>query len=191
MFFYADRNVKDNLLQMYKQDAKDHMQRKNDLRTRRINEEKEYLDNIHRREQLEEDKRRQEKQRRVHETMNEYNEMVSHLPDGRIRKGKFEDVRINTYGVSLGSNNNHSQSLSNQLNQQNNNSNNFENQNLAKSVTVATPSSKGENHKSNFQTASLYDDNYIRMQKLDQQRMYKSYLDSQVKFLKLPGFKLF
>jgi hypothetical protein len=186
MFFYADRNVKDNLLQMYKQDANDYMQRKNDLRTRRINEEKEYLDNINRREQLEEDKRRQEKQRRVHETMHEYKEMVSHLPEGRIRKGKSDDVRINTYGVSFGNKINQSQSQS-QNSQLPINSNYLDNQSLTKSSTIhsiPTPSSKGENYKNNFQSPSPYDENYIRMQKLDQQRMYKNYLDSQVKFLK-------
>jgi hypothetical protein len=183
MFFHADRNVKDNLLQMYKQDAQDHMQRKNDIRTRRINEEKEYLENVNRREQLEEEKRRQEKQRRVNETMHDYKEMVSHLPDGRIRKGKFEDVRINTYGVSLGNKVNQSNQFQNNI-QIKPISNNLDSQNFNNSPTMPTPNAGGENLKNNYQSQPPYDDNYMRMQKLEQQRMYKDFLDSQVKIKK-------
>ena len=69
MFFHADRNVKDNLLQMYKQDAQDYTQRKNDLKTKRLNEERDYLESVSKREQQQEQQRRQEKFRRINETM--------------------------------------------------------------------------------------------------------------------------
>ena len=85
MLFHADRNLKDNLLQMYKREALDHHQKKSDTRTKRVNEERELLDNFNRREQQDEDRRKLEKYKRVTETMNEYKELMSHKHQSRLK----------------------------------------------------------------------------------------------------------
>ena len=73
------------------------------------------LDNITRREKQEDDQKNLEKIKRNNETMNDYKEMISSQGDPRIRKNKFDDVKINTYGVSMTTSNLNSNQNQNSL----------------------------------------------------------------------------
>ena len=198
MLFHADRNVKDNLLQMYKKEALDHHQKKSDIRTKRVNEERELLDNFNRREQQDEDRRKLEKYKRVTETMNEYKELMSHKDQTRL-KPKNNEVNFNTYGVSVKSGvsqnlQNLNQNFSPQVNApflqnyhpqvnapflQNSHPQNYNVQNLNEIFpNLNTNNLPSESENSSIRTFGSND--MSRVQKHEQQKYYKDYLDSQV-----------
>lgn len=166
MLFHADKNVKGNLLQMYKKDAYDYAQRKNEIRSKKVEEEREYLENVFRKEQQEEDKKKLEKINRINVTMNEYKEMINHQGDPRLRRHKLEEVKINTYGVNL--------------NQDNLNKNLERNSSSPHYLNTVTNVSQNNNNIQfdNYQDKNNF--NLNRFQKIEQQKLYKEYLDSQV-----------
>lgn len=217
MLFHADRNVKENLFNMYKKDAQDQITKKNELKMQKINEERQYLENVSKREQLEEDKRKLEKMKRISDTMNEYNQMLTNKPNnGRLKKSKFDDVKINTYGVStrgnqsdgmngfgdftnnvtdnlvgnvnynpttnnIGGGSNYSNNVGTYPNSFGNNDFYQREFNMNKKASLSPRANnvkKLVNFENNYNPSN--DDFMVKMQKMEQQKMYKDYLDSQV-----------
>lgn len=183
MLFHADRNVKENLFNMYKKDAMDLATKKNEMRLQKINEERQYLENLNKREQFEEDKRKLEKLKRISDTMGEYNQMISNKPDGRLKKSKFEDVKINSYGVSFRNPQNEGISTNVTANQSNQN---FGNDYFQREYNInrkASLSPRANNVKKlvSYDNSGYNNDDYMqKAQKMEQQKIYKDYLDSQV-----------
>jgi hypothetical protein len=192
MLFNADRNLKQNLFQMYKKEAEDHYNKKSEMKMRQLNEERTYLENMNKRHQQEEDRRKLEKFKRVTDTMNEYKDMMSHKDQSRY-KGKKNEVNINTYGVSMrevNPDNSSQQNFQIQNNQENFNGDvNYEfknNNNLIQDKFHVQGSSSsdfpGNQNYSEFLNKNFGNNNYdnSRFQKHEQQKSYKEFLDSQV-----------
>jgi hypothetical protein len=172
----------------------EHMNKKNEMKMRKLNEEREYLENISRKEQQEEDRKKIERLKRISETMNEYKEMVSHNPEGRIRKNKFEDVKINTYGVSgkdygkdVFNRSNYNDSNSN-LNNPLTNGNYLQKEKTLNRNATMSPQVNNVKKLVNYDPNNynpVKEDYITKIQKMEQQKMYKDFLDSQVKKINL------
>jgi hypothetical protein len=169
MFFHADRNVKDNLLQQYKKEAEDYISRKNEVKSKKLREEREYIDNINKKNEEEKLKIQEDKMRRINQTMGEYNS-IKQEPSRLFQRSK--EVRFNTYGV--GSSN---PLLNNQQQQPLNQKDFFQHeQDLNKNARL---SPKADKVNQLFHPNQEYE-NYVKNQKMEQQRLYKDFLDSQV-----------
>jgi hypothetical protein len=201
MLFHADRNLKQNLFQMYKKDAEDHYNKKNEMKLRQMNEERMYMENMNKRQQQEEDRRKLEKYKRVTDTMNEYKDMISHKERYR---GKKNEVNFNTYGVSMREANPENASPQNMQNAQNVqqnfnglsyefNSGNIEPglERIQAHAQVEAQGSSNLNHPPNENYSEFFNKNFgnnnsinnfdnSRLQKHEQQKSYKEFLDSQV-----------
>jgi hypothetical protein len=190
MLFHADKSVKDNLLQMYKRDAMDFANKKQVNKAQRIMEERAYLESLNQKEQLAEDKIKIEKIKKVSERMDEYTKLLNQKNEDRhLKKSKYNDININTYGISYQNSNtmtnyNPNRELNNNNNYRDNlvNNGNFNpnsevafNQKVSLSPKVSNIGKLiGDNvNKNEYDYA-------MRSQKYEQQRMYKDYLDSQV-----------
>jgi hypothetical protein len=202
MLFNADRNMKDNLFQMYKRDALEQVSKKNEMKMQKINEDRMYLDNIMQREKVEAERKQMEKMRKINETMGEYNEMLTRKNDNPLlKRSKFEDVRINSYGVTPSNMNmgNLNSNMNNNFNYNNNNNNNYPNDftsNLEYNKKSLSPRGPRESVIKNFifnhdSTNSNLNNPYVnnkvtdydymkRTQKMEQQKLYKNSLDTQV-----------
>jgi hypothetical protein len=183
MLFHADRNVKENLFNMYKKDALDHMAKKSEIKMQIKNEEREYMENFNRKIQQEDDKKNLEKQHKINERMNEYNLMCNMKGDPRIKRNKYEDVKLNYYGVNVVPNENNLGNLITNMNNPLNNNNYSEKEfNLNKKYAVTPQTDQIKHivsHENNNQEKEEYN---TRIQKVEQQKLYKEFLDSQVKY---------
>jgi hypothetical protein len=187
MLFHADRNIKENLFQMYKKDAEEHLYKKNELKIKKLNEEKEFLDNFNKRQQLEEEKKKFEKYKKVTETMNEYKDFMNNKDYTRLGKGKRNDVNFNTYSVrtyrpDMQPNLNYQQNYPNFSNQNEIHNNN---QNINQNTyPVQNNYPKIEDDKffnSDHRNLGNLNNDSDRVHKQEQQKYYKEYLDSQVR----------
>ena len=185
MLFHADRNIKENLFQMYKKEAQEQHQKKNDLRLRKLNEEKEMIDNLNKREQQEDDRKKFEKYKRVTDSMNEYREFWNNKEQNKV-KGRKGEVNFNTYGVSLRGGQHEMQNSKNnykitnsfdQTDQQN-----FQNQNQIYSQNNFTNNYQLSTNPHELDNSSNFirSNGLTRLQRQEQQKSYKDFLDSQV-----------
>ena len=160
MLFHADKATKENLFHLYKKDAEDHQNRKITLQNQKIQDERNYLNEIEKKEQMEMDKKKLEKIRMMSQSKSDYLQMMNQKEEEKRRKGKY-DVNINTYGAKINK-------------EYENNINNYHESN---DIGYKVPITK------KFEIQNNYSDAYdieIKTKKQDQQRMYKKFLDNQV-----------
>jgi hypothetical protein len=153
MFFNADRQTKDNIRNMYKQEAEIFSKKKHDEKNRKLQEEKVYLKTLE--DKFEEDNRKKhmEKLKKINDTMGEYNQIMKQK-DQNKNYSKHREINFNTYG--LGCNNGVGQ-------------------------CQYTQSGQAIERNDYNQRNNEYE-NTLRHQKVEQQKLYRSYLDTQVLF---------
>jgi hypothetical protein len=157
MLFNADRQTKDNIRNMYKQEAEIFSKKKLDDKSRKLQEEKEYMRTLE--EKYEEESRRKhmEKIKKINDTMGEYNQVVRQKEQSK-NFSKHREVNFNTYGMGVGNG-----------------------ENTGGVVNTYSDTKTNTNVNANEYGQRNYDyENTLRNQKTEQQRLYKDYLDSQV-----------
>lgn len=188
MLFNADKNIKDNLFNIYRQDLIDRKQRKEENILQEKIIDKNYIDQINRVNQEDSVKRNMERMRRIKENMNDYNSFWIRKDEERKNKfAKNNDVNINTYAMdnnnssNINSYNNHFD-----ISSANNNSNNNYNQN--------NYNSSNTNQKVDFDSQKdhlnpILNPDYIGIRQIENfeknkkqklQKFYKNQLDSQI-----------
>lgn len=100
MLVNVDKTIKNNLLQMYKQEAEDFLKFKKEAREKRIKEEREYLQQLSKQETAIEDKCRLDQLRRLTKRQEGYSDHYSNQCSKRF-KSRIEDGRINYYGHNI------------------------------------------------------------------------------------------
>ena len=187
MLFNTDRNVKDNLFQMNQQDIMQRRQRKDDYNIQEKQSDKNFIEQIKRRNEEENSKKNFEKQRRINENMQEYNLFWLKKDEERKNKfTKFQDVNINNYPINNGNfddiNNNNYQNLNPNLNY-NANSNIYSNNNLN------NPNNRVDFDSKKDHLNPIMNPDYIGIRRIDDleknkkmegQKIYKNMLDAQV-----------
>jgi hypothetical protein len=146
MFFNADRNTKEGLLNFLKKEKDDQEKRKQEERNKRLQEEKQIMDNMRRIQEEEATRKQMEKMKRIQESMNEYHQVMNRKEQERKNFTKFHDVNINNYAIR---------------------------QPMPPKENIVPPSNE---MRPNYQEY----EHMVRNQKLEQQQMYKNYLDLQV-----------
>lgn len=180
MLFNVDKNVKSNMLQMYKQDAEDFQNKKNDDKMRRIQEERSYIEKLNKEHEQENNKRQMEKQKRINETMGDYYNAFNRKEQERLQKfSKNPNFSINNYGSNI----NNYQDPMNRMNNPNftvNEQNSIE-RNLNQKLTTSPKANNMDSILDRNKFQNLSDHDYrIRSQKVEQQKLYKDFLDGQV-----------
>lgn len=150
MLFNADKSTKGNLLQEYKRDAELYRSKKQEDKLKRIQEERSYMEQINQMNSNFNDQRNQEKQKRISEAMNEYGNVLRN-DTGKLYNGQklrnYDNVNINTYGVSSNTNN---------VKFQNNINNNISSNN---NFSVNVDNIKDTNNTSNIDVNNQYNFN--------------------------------
>ena len=100
MLFHADRNVKENMLSYMKKEAEDSIARKNENKAQHKNEDRMRIESIIQKEKQDQELRRMERLKNANEMMNGYNSLMNQKTERGLRKNKFDDIKINTYGVN-------------------------------------------------------------------------------------------
>jgi hypothetical protein len=106
MLFHADRNVKENMFQSLKREAEFNISKKNEDKMMKRNEDRMRIESIMQKEREDQERLRMEKIKHMNDVKSEYHNLMNKKNEERgIRKNKFEDVKINTYGVNFNNNN--------------------------------------------------------------------------------------
>lgn len=187
MLFNADKHIKDNLFQMNQQDIIQRRQRKDDYLFQEKQSDKDFIAQVKRRNEEENQLKTVEKQRRINENMQEYNQLWLKKDEERKHKfSKYQDVNINNYAIN--NNNSNFQNMNPNLNY---NTNNNINNNVY-------GSSNNNNNNPNFRVDfdskkdhlnPIMNPDYIGIRKIDDleknkkmegQRIYRNMLDAQI-----------
>lgn len=199
MLFHADRNVKENMFQFLKREAEDHLAKKNENKNLKRNEERMRIESIMQKEREEQERKRMQKIKHMNDMMSEYNNMISKKGEDRsLRKNKFEDIKINSYGVSSNKNNNEMREFENIPNNINSNAfvvpndlnsqveymnshlNNTGSNNILFNYLIGF-NIKADTHINPITHKNINNyDEFVRNKKYEQQKTYKEVLDSQV-----------
>ncbi len=165
MLFNANRNIKDNLFQMYKKDALEHERRKNETKQKQLIEEKAYLDSLKIREDEHYERQKMERMQRINNEKLDYKQSVQKIDT--LRKNKFEHVNINTYGVRKHIPNHRGNTMD-----QPSNVEPFQQPNRASSPLRHEVSNNFTDYGNNGGSV-----------RVEQQKMYKDYLGTQVSYI--------
>jgi len=185
MLFNANKQVKDNLFNMYQQDIMQRRQRKDDYLFQEKQSDKLIIEQLKRRNEEENQKQTFEKQRRINENMQEYNQFWQKKDEERKNRfTKFQDVNINNYAISKNNNfQNNNLNLSHNPNPYENNisgsNNNF---NMNPNLRVDFDSKKDHLNP-------ILNPDYIgirkiedmeKNKKMEEQRIYRNMLNAQI-----------
>lgn len=175
MLFNADRNVKDNLIQMYQQDIMQRRQRKDEYSFQEKQNDKIFIEQINKKNEEENVKKAMEKQRRANENMQEYNQFW--VKKDEERKNKFSkpaDVNINNYA----------------MNNSNINNNNYQNSNYnSNPISNNNPNLRIDFDSKRDHLNPIMNPDYIGIRKIEDieknkkaevQKLYRNMLDAQV-----------
>lgn len=174
MLFNADKNTKGALLQMYKKDAEEFQTRKNEERNKRIQEERSYIEGLNLKDREEMNRVQVEKQKRINEIMHDYQNTANYQNSNKFnRNNKNIEINTGTYGAGI-----------ERTTPQNPN---IHEEQYTRERTLdkhASLSPKRSNmnmilERDKFNNLSDYDYK-VRSQKVEQQKMYRDYLDGQV-----------
>lgn len=185
MLFNADKQVKDNLFHMYQQDIMQRRQRKDEYVFQEKQSDRDFIEQIKRRNEEENQKKTFEKQRRINENMQEYNQFWQKKDEERKNKfSKFQDVNINNYAVNNTNNNNYQNSNQNL----NYNSNPYGN-NVGYNSGNTNPNIRVDFDSKKDHLNPIMNPDYIGIRKIDdlaknkkmeEHRIYKNMLDAQM-----------
>lgn len=87
MFIHADKNLKGNLLNMYKKDAEEHALKKQGLKIRQLQEDRVNLETSTKKYEEELMRKQSDKQKKTEEAMNDYKYIVE-MREEKKRRGK-------------------------------------------------------------------------------------------------------
>lgn len=182
MLFNVDKHVKDNLFHMYQQDIMQRRQRKDDYLYQEKQLDKDFIDQIKRRNEDENTKKNLEKQRRINENMQEYNQFWQKKDEDR--RNKFTKLNeVNNYSKNNSNYQSNYQNLNPNINSFGNNHNINSNNNF-----------NDQNAKLEFDSKKdhlnpIMNPDYIGIRKIDDleknkkmevQKMYRDMLDAQI-----------
>ena len=180
MLFNVNNNIKRKLFNSYKKAAEDYQLRKEEDRRRRIEEERDYMENAEKREREEQNRNRRDKIRQINDERREYKKMLNNKAENHLLVSKNRDVVINDYGYYINPVKSHSVNYNNNNNNNNNyNNNNYRRMNLSQKerYMVRTEDqmgvflSDGVNKRYN---------NFVNNFKRNRNMIYKQILDKQV-----------
>jgi hypothetical protein len=161
MFFNADRETKDALRNFYRQELENQVKRKQEDKDRKLKEEKEYLHAIQQNYETENQRKHLFKLKQISETMGDYNRLVKQKEDN-YNLLRYKEVD-NNFNINV---------LNNLLD--NGNSNAVDNR--VSNANLCVNGNSSPDSRLNYETKS-------RINKIEQQQLYKHYLDSQVYFV--------
>jgi hypothetical protein len=164
MLFNADRQTKDQLRNIYKQELESQLKRKQDEKTRVMQEERQHLQLLEQRYQDDNRKKHMDKLKRISDSMGEYNQIVKDKEANKFFT-KHKEVNFNTYAIK------------NVNNANNNNNINNANSNPPSEIGINNNNLEAEYTGERRNNA---EQDFINGQKLEQQKMYRNFLDGQV-----------
>ena len=101
MLFNVNNNIKRKLFNSYKKAAEDYQLRKEEDRRRRIEEERDYMENVEKIETEEQNRNRRDKIRQINDERREYKKMLNNKSENHLLVSKNRDVVINDYGYYI------------------------------------------------------------------------------------------
>ena len=185
MLFNADKQIKDNLFQMYQQDIIERRQRKDDYISNQKQSDKFFIEQLKQRNEEESQKKILERQRRINENIQDYNQFWLKKDEERKNKfSKYQDVNINNYAINNSNDKDNFQNLNPNLNYNGNAYLDLNTNSDGNNPNNRVDYDSNKDHLNHIMNPDFIGGRKIhdleRSKKIEGQKMYRDMLDAQI-----------